>query len=355
MPPKAFAHGLVVGKFSPLHLGHELLIHRALAECEAVTVISWSQPVLDGCGLARRRRWLQSRFPQEQLPIQHLVIDQDELDKLTLQAGVPPRKLPHNLAPDLEPRELVAWLCDKLLKIAPDAVFTSESYGDGFAAHLTGYFQQAGETLPPVVHRCVDQARSLVPISGTEIRANPHAHRNFMAPDVYGDFVERVVFLGGESTGKTTLAAALARKYATQWAAEYGRELWDQKSGQLCFDDMLRIARTQIAREAQLAKTANRYLFCDSSPLTTLFYSLKMFGKAAPDLEQLARRNYHWVFLCAADFPFVQDGTRQSEAFRREQQHWYEQQLAARAIPYTLVTGSLQDRLEQVAMALSGA
>lgn len=71
-------------------------------------------------------------------------------------------------------------------------------------------------------------------------------------------------------------------------------------------------------------------------------------------MEQLADRHYHHLFLCADDFPFVQDGTRQDETFRRRQNQWYEQKLTRRGWPFTRLTGSLQQRIEQVLHSLSG-
>jgi NadR type nicotinamide-nucleotide adenylyltransferase len=153
--------------------------------------------------------------------------------------------------------------------------------------------------------------------------------------------------LGGESSGKSTLAEALAREFSTSHVAEYGRELWDAKSGVLTFEDMLRIAEVQIQREEEAVMRANRFLFCDTSPLTTLFYSNHMFGKAEPALEHLAERRYDFTILCAPDFSFVQDGTRQPESFRMRQHDWYLNELAKREIACRLVTGSLEARIAQ--------
>ena len=140
----------------------------------------------------------------------------------------------------------------------------------------------------------------------------------------------------------------LGRHFGTAHVAEYGRELWDQKKGNLGFEDMLLIAQTQIQREEQAAREANEFLFCDTSPLTTLFYSHYRFSKADAAVKHLAGRPYDFVILCAPDFPFVQDGTRQTESFRKRQHEWYLQQLASRQIPYLLATGSIENRIRQV-------
>jgi HTH-type transcriptional regulator, transcriptional repressor of NAD biosynthesis genes len=93
-------------------------------------------------------------------------------------------------------------------------------------------------------------------------------------------------------------------------------------------------------------------LFCDTSPLTTLFYCLDQFGKAAPDLERLADRSYSLTILCAPDFDFVQDGTRREPEFRLKQHEWYVRELQRRGVPYIEVRGSVEARIEQVTTEL---
>ena len=160
--------------------------------------------------------------------------------------------------------------------------------------------------------------------------------------------------LGGESSGKSTLARALAGALGTCQVPEYGRELWVQQGGRLDFDDLLRIAEVQIEREERLRTQAVCWLVCDTSPLTTLGYSHWMFGRADPRVVALAARPYERVLLCAGDFDFVQDGTRQGEAFRRRQNRWYEQELDRRGWAFTCLSGSLLQRVEQVLRHLSG-
>ena len=82
--------------------------------------------------------------------------------------------------------------------------------------------------------------------------------------------------------------------------------------------------------ESLLAEQARRWLVCDTSPLTTLFYSQELFGSADPELVALAERHYDRVLLCKPDFEFVQDGTRRDTAFREHGHRWYQAELAKR-------------------------
>ena len=343
-----FQRGLVVGKFSPLHRGHERLIRRAIAECTEVIVISYSKPESPGCGGDRREAWLGRLFPETR----RLVVTDARLRQWT-RTGAGPGEVPANDADDTTHRRFCADLCQQVLGVTVDAVFTSEDYGDGFAAELTRCFRERHPATAPVRHILVDRHRRALPVSGTVLRRDIHAHREWLSPEVYASFVRRICLLGGESSGKSTLAEALARAFRSVHVPEFGRELWEAKSGVLGPDDLRHIAEVQIQREEAAAGRAHRFLFCDTSPLTTLCYSLHLFERADPVLETLAERRYYRVVLCAPDFPFIQDGTRQEPEFRTQQHAWYLEQLAARGVDYLLATGSVAQRLAQTQRALS--
>lgn len=327
---KPFVTGLVVGKFAPLHCGHERLINTALAQCEELFIISYSVPEMPDCEPEKRLTWLQVRFPRATV----LVLTPELIARYNLPA------IPHNDADADIHRHYVATLCLHVLRCRPHAVFTAEDYGDGFAKVLAQRFAQ------PVEHVRLQRPLGDKSPSGTLIRSDVHRYRYMLAHDVYRSFVRRICLLGGESTGKSILSKALADVLDTAYVAEFGRDYWEEKNGVLTADDLLHIAREQVSREQQAE--ANRYLICDTSPLTTLFYTLDQYGHAPQELHQLAERQYSLVVLCGAEFPFVQDGTRQGEAFRARQQAWYEQELSRRKIPYLSVSGSLQDRLGQI-------
>lgn len=342
---RCFRYGLVVGKFSPLHRGHELLISRALAQCRKVAVISYAKPGYSGCGAERREQWISTLFPAARCLV---ITDQ------RLAAWFPGRNItvPHDDEPEKVHRRFCGLLCRELLGIAVDAVFTSEDYGDGFAAELTAYFREQEAETAAVTHVLVDRERQCVPVSGTLVRCDVHGCREMMSPQVYASFVQRICLLGGESTGKSTLAAALANRFGTVYVEEYGRELWEQKNGQLQYEDMTAIGERQVSLEESALLKARRYLFCDTSPLTTMFYSRALFGRCDPELENLAERSYDLALLCGLDAPFVQDGTRQHPDFRCAQHNWYLEELTRRGIPFVEINGSLPERVKRVASLL---
>jgi nicotinamide riboside kinase len=112
---------------------------------------------------------------------------------------------------------------------------------------------------------------------------------------------------------------------------------------------LLKIAHEQIRREEAALHQASRYVFCDTSPLTTAGYSHWMFDDVDAELAELGHRSYDAIVLCRPDFPFVQDGTRRDESFRLRQQDWYQQQLAKVPVPVLEVEGSVSNRVRAVA------
>jgi len=343
--------GLVVGKFCPLHRGHEYVLACARARCDEVIVISYTRPEFAGCEPERREAWLAACCPWAQC----LVVTPERLRAWWGATGGPV-ELPENAAPDDTHRRFVGRLCLEVLGREVDAVFTSEAYGDGFAKELTRMFptRQSGGA-PPVMHVSVDPGRVGVPVSGEALRSDPHGLRRFLSPPVYASFVQRVALLGGESTGKSSLALALAERLGTVAVAEYGRERWLSRGGRLEYDDLLEIAREQVAREETAARLAVRFLMCDTTPLTTLFYSHHLFGRSEPELLRLADRRYPHVVLCASDFPFVQDGTRVDPGLREVQQTWYRAELAARRVSFEEVGGGPAERIARIVQRLEAA
>ena len=163
--------GLVVGKFCPLHKGHEALIAFARAHCDRLVILSYTKPEFPDCPPERRAGWLAALYPDAV----RLVIDDAALAAFARSRGWAPRILPHNDAPAEDHRAFVAWICQTMLRTTVDRVFTSEAYGDGFAEALARHFAH------PVAHLVFDPARTAVPVSGTQLRENPALHGAFLS------------------------------------------------------------------------------------------------------------------------------------------------------------------------------
>ncbi|MDL2357824.1 MAG: ATP-binding protein, partial [Pseudomonadota bacterium] len=132
----------------------------------------------------------------------------------------------------------------------------------------------------------------------------------------------RIAILGAESTGKSTLAAALAAHYGTVWVPEYLREFVATEARVPFEGDQFGIALEQAAREDAAAAQARHFLFCDTTPLMTAIYSGVYWGRIDAQLAALARRGAYALTLVAApDLPWVADGLQRESAAVRQQVH----------------------------------
>jgi len=165
--------------------------------------------------------------------------------------------------------------------------------------------------------------------------------------------IQKVVFVGTESTGKSTLAAALAAEYDTLYTQEYGRTLWTEYADKgivPTFHDLWTIGRTQYDQEQAAALHSNEYLFCDTNAWTTMLWSEMYHDVADQRLKDLAwntRDEYKW-FVCLNDFNWVDDGTRELHGDKSgEFQGYNMKRLQDFGIDFTILSGSVEQRISQ--------
>ena len=314
--------GLTLGKFAPLHRGHQLVIETALAEMDEVVVIVYDCPEVTRVPLAIRANWIRDLYPQ--------VIVREAWDGPTEVGESPEIKKKHEnyLLNRLKIREITHF-------------YSSEFYGEHVSLALKA------------VNRLVDDGRATIPISGTMIRNNPFAFRDYLHPRVYRDLITNVVFVGAPSTGKTTMASSLAQEYNTVWMPEYGREYWEkyQVERRLSLEQLVEIAEGHLEREEALLYQANRYLFTDTNAITTYMFSLYYHGRAAPRLVELAQRamsRYDLVFVCDTDIPYDDTWDRSGNANRHIFQKQIISDLIIRKIPFFTLQGDLETRVQSV-------
>ena len=169
----------------------------------------------------------------------------------------------------------------------------------------------------------------------------------------------RVAILGTESSGKSTLAAALAARYNTLWVPEYLREFVDTAGRLPVADDQFPIAATQAAREdaaaAVVAGMGGRFLFCDTTPLMTAVYSEQIFGNTTLYADAAAfQRTLQLNLVMALDLPWVADGIQRDGAHvRAPVDRLLRQQLHAQGLDFSVVRGLGASRLESALNAIT--
>jgi NadR type nicotinamide-nucleotide adenylyltransferase len=311
-------HGLVLGKFLPPHAGHHELVDFALERCERVTVLvlgAAAEPI----PLALRREWMRERHPGARVVAgwDEVPVDFDD---------------PHI-------HDLHIAVMERLLNEPIDAVFTGEAYGDLLAERWG------------VEHVC--RPRGGV-ISGTAVRADPAAWWPSLTPAVRAYLCRRVVITGAESTGTTTLAAALAERLGTVWVPEVGRAVSEARGIPYTWTDadFEMIARRQLNDEDRAARVSGPILVCDTDALATCIWQERYMGRSTGPVEAIAAsRTYALSVLTSDDIPFVQDGLRDGEHLRGWMTERFRERLRA---PWIEVRGSVEERVEQVLSALPG-
>ena len=161
--------------------------------------------------------------------------------------------------------------------------------------------------------------------------------------------IKKIVVLGPESTGKSTLCEALAKHYNTQWCPEYARQFLNENGTNYNYDDLLTIAKGQLDNEDKFVKKATQMLIIDTDMYVMKVWCEYVFNNCHPFiLEKINERKYDAYLLCDIDLPWTADGMREypNEAPRKELFTIYKELLINQKTPWGIVTGSENVRTE---------
>ena len=169
--------------------------------------------------------------------------------------------------------------------------------------------------------------------------------------------MKRVVLIGSESTGKTTLARRLAEHYGVEWVPEFVRGYVDQKQETLVFDDHAPIARGQIALEdeyrTRAAEIDAALLFQDTDLLSTAIYCAHYYGKCPVWITDAARaRRPDLYLLLDIDIPWTADPQRDRGNMREEMHELFRKAVEDSGVPFVLVSGDERARFETAREAI---
>lgn len=168
--------------------------------------------------------------------------------------------------------------------------------------------------------------------------------------------IHRIAITGPESTGKSWLAEQLARHYGEPWVPEYSREYLEKLGRPYEMDDILYIAAGQFNAENELIKSAEKYIFSDTEFLVTYIWSMVKYGEAHSWLNNMATTHrYSHYLLCNTDLPWEFDPLREHPHYRDELLKLYIRELEERKLPYTLISGAGEERLQNAIRALKDA
>ncbi len=335
-----YRHALVIGKFYPPHAGHHHLVRSAAGVAEQVTVVVMASAA-ESIPLADRVSWMRDTHAvDETVTVTGVVCDAPmDLDSQSVWAAQ------------------VACMraaVRRVTTVLVDAVVSSEKYGDELAQWFSA------------THVSVDPARVNHPVSGTDCRADLPARWDDLDAPARSGLTTRIVVLGAESTGTTTVSCALAERFRgrggvwarTGWVPEYGRQATVDKLDHLrrerpdasmddlvwTGDDFAHIAAEQTRLEEEAVRAGSPVLICDTDAFATTVWERRYLGEFAGHAVAPERRALY-LLTDHDGVPFVQDGIRDGEHIRADMTRWFEDALTETGQSWVLLTGTLDERV----------
>lgn len=163
--------------------------------------------------------------------------------------------------------------------------------------------------------------------------------------------LQKILIIGAECTGKSTLSQALAKKFNTQYVPEYMRTYLDNKPADyVCqYDDLTPIAQGQMMEENRLLSSANRYLFCDTSLILLKVYSEFYFNQCPIFiLENIPKLSYDKILLTDnIGIQWVADGQRDLPNGHDMIYDKIVENLKFYGLEYIKMSGNLDDRIQK--------
>lgn len=333
-----FGHGLIVGKFYPPHVGHLELIEDAARRCERVSVVIAGNQ-REAIGLADRVRWVaweSARWPHVRVIG---TVDEHRIDYEDPEVWNQHETVFRDAAAEIAPGVQV------------DVVFTGEDYGDELARRFDAAHVRH--------HRASDGP------SGTRLRADLRGHWRDLIPAARIDLAARIIVVGAESTGTTTLAHDLGCALEAGFVAEYGRA-WSaaklagarqaahQDGAPAPWMDSLAWASEEFnviaARQTAAIDDAcleTPTVVADTDALaTSIWHERYIGGPRAAALELARARRPDLYILTSPDgVRFDQDGLRDGEQFRNAMHERFIRELENSGVSWVLVSGSRDQRV----------
>ncbi len=171
--------------------------------------------------------------------------------------------------------------------------------------------------------------------------------------------IKKIVILGPESTGKSTLCDQLADHYKTTWVKEFAREYLEQNGTQYTFDNLLDIAKGQLKLEERVIVEAESInaatVFIDTNMYVLKVWSEFVFGECHHwILNQLVENKYDLYLLCDIDLPWVKDELREYPDLKTREKlyHYYKDILVNQIVPWVNIRGNYEERLQKAIEAV---
>jgi HTH-type transcriptional repressor of NAD biosynthesis genes len=326
--------GLIIGRYLPMHMGHVNAIMKASYMCDKLIVVIIHNQMVDREICERdnfkyivpeiRARWITwlikdmknvSILPvEEEVDVNGKLVFPQNTDKIFRAIGKPIHRLFHT---DLNYRRLI-------VEKHPEIELLIEQYDLKKFAISSTMIRREG----------IEKHWDNIP--------------NFVRPY----FVKKVVIVGTESSGKSTLTKHLAKLYNTNYVEEYGRRMCEDMGGYegIFTPDLFPIiAYGHKMDEQRQINYSNKILFVDTEMIVTQYFSELLTGRD-PILDIIAEHNYYdlWLYL-EPDIRWVQDGFRSygTDEQRVKNNEKLKKMLDEKGVDYHVIGGSYYERITQ--------
>ena len=299
MPNKPIKRGLTVGKFAPLHKGHDFMIKKALDEVDELVIIVYDAPEHTEIPLTVRAEWLRKLYP-DVLVIEGWGVPKDEGWTEEIQ------------------KKHEDYILSKVKGMNFYAFYSSEAYGFRMSKALECF------------NRSIDPDRSTIGISGTQIRSNVYEYRDYLEPIVYASFITKIGILGANESNRRQLAKKMATHYDTAYASLENPS-----------EDPLDNARNIEQLTHHQIHDARGYLFIDSPALQWQVRYRNAHFHNHPEIEALICETRD-----AYDLLFVLPSVTEEEAVFHQQ---LISELKIRKMHYIQLSGNLESQMSLIA------
>lgn len=170
--------------------------------------------------------------------------------------------------------------------------------------------------------------------------------------------MKKIVVIGPESTGKSTLSTQLAAHYKTLWVPEFARDYLMQLNRPYEQEDLLRMAEGQLITEDAAATKANQFLICDTDLHVIKVWSEAKYGDCDPRiLELIASRKYDLYLLTYIDIAWEDDPLREHPK-PEEREYFYQVYrdiVMNSGLPWADIRGGYEERLQTAVKAITSS
>lgn len=158
----------------------------------------------------------------------------------------------------------------------------------------------------------------------------------------------KVAVIGPESSGKSTLCEELSNRYRIGFIPEFSREYLENLERPYVQNDLLLMAKQQMAHIREFEKRSAKLLLSDTESLVIKIWSEIKYGLCHPEIQNLFEsQDFDIYLLCAPDLIWVQDKFREVPDLSRRYEIFqlFKQELEIRNFKYAVISGSGNERI----------